>query len=193
MQNKFHVLPYKIILNSIVPLTISKFHKKYVPKSLFSRERREVILLKDENDACTLHIHNLKARNMELLQKAQELMKSCEKLEKTERYNQKTIQIVCESFWEREEFVQRLKRRNSERKRLIERFVEEVGIIIARFGGSSNPVDDMHATIVSWTTTDAQEDKNHDSKKQDLLGQLEKLGSEQQFRLAQQQVLLRSK
>ncbi|PIO75956.1 hypothetical protein TELCIR_01999 [Teladorsagia circumcincta] len=40
----------------------------------------------------------------------------CEKLLKTERYNQKTIQIVCESFWEREEFVQRLRRRSYERK-----------------------------------------------------------------------------
>ncbi|KAL6726652.1 hypothetical protein Aduo_008601 [Ancylostoma duodenale] len=157
------------------------------------RERREVIQLKDENDACTLHMHNLKARNMDLLQKAQELMKSCEKLEKTERYNQKTIQIVCESFWEREEFVQRLKRRNSERRRLIERFIEEVGTIIAKFGGNSGAVDDMHATVVSWASTDAQEDRNHDSRKQNLLSQLEKLGSEQQFRLAQQQVLLRSK
>lgn len=45
-----------------------------------------------------------------------ELSRKCERLEKTERYNQKTIQIVCESFWEREEFVQRLRHRSYERK-----------------------------------------------------------------------------
>ncbi|KAJ1365923.1 hypothetical protein KIN20_026402 [Parelaphostrongylus tenuis] len=71
--------------------------------------RREMIHLKDDNDANSLHIQGLKAQIAELEKKIDELERRCAKLTKTEKYNQKTIQIVCESFWEREEFLQRLK------------------------------------------------------------------------------------
>ncbi|KAE9416049.1 hypothetical protein Angca_001409, partial [Angiostrongylus cantonensis] len=86
---------------------------------------------------------------LDILNLAAELERRCAKLSKTEKYNQKTIQIVCESFWEREEFLQRLKQRSYERKKLIEHFVEKVGDIIATFDGDSHPVEKMHATVGS--------------------------------------------
>ncbi|ETN69532.1 hypothetical protein NECAME_19467 [Necator americanus] len=123
----------------------------------------------------------------------QQLTESCKRLEKNEKYNQKTIQMVCQCFWEREEYVKRLRTRSSERRRLIERFVEEVSAIIAKFGGNSDPVNEMHVTITSWASADERDDNDHDSRKRNLCMELAQLSLEQQSRLAQQQALLKCK
>ncbi|KAK6743552.1 hypothetical protein RB195_010680 [Necator americanus] len=157
------------------------------------RERRKIILLQDDIDAYTLLINNLETANSGWMQKVQQLTESCKRLEKNEKYNQKTIQMVCQCFWEREEYVKRLRTRSSERRRLIERFVEEVSAIIAKFGGNSDPVNEMHVTITSWASADERDDNDHDSRKRNLCMELAQLSLEQQSRLAQQQALLKCK
>ncbi|KAK6028312.1 hypothetical protein OSTOST_05643 [Ostertagia ostertagi] len=125
------------------------------------KEKREVISLKDENDKSLIAIQYLRNQVTDLEQRVVDLERRCEKLLKTERYNQKTIQIVCESFWEREEFVQRLRRRSYERK------------------------------IESWTKADVRDDMDHDSKTSALRATVEKLGSGEQFNAAHKRMLSR--
>ncbi|KAK6050480.1 hypothetical protein COOONC_12016 [Cooperia oncophora] len=155
------------------------------------KEKREVISLKDENDKSLIAIQYLRSQVTDLEQKVAELERRCERLAKTERYNQKTIQIVCESFWEREEFVQRLRHRSYERKRLIEHFVDKVGEIISSFKGDNVPVDSMQATLKSWTAADVQDDLDHESKARALRAKVQKFGSEDQLNLAQRRMLSR--
>uniref|UniRef100_A0A158P6W1 Girdin n=1 Tax=Angiostrongylus cantonensis TaxID=6313 RepID=A0A158P6W1_ANGCA len=154
--------------------------------------RRELIHLKDENDANSLHTQGLKTQIADFERKTAELERRCAKLSKTEKYNQKTIQIVCESFWEREEFLQRLKQRSYERKKLIEHFVEKVGDIIATFDGDSHPVEKMHATIKSWTAADVEDEIDNESKEKALHAQVVELGSGEQFDQARKRVANRS-
>nr|CDJ84232.1 hypothetical protein LOC557772 [Haemonchus contortus] len=155
------------------------------------KEKREMISLKDENDMFSIAIQHLKGQVTQLEQKVLDLERRCEKLTRTERYNQKTIQIVCESFWEREEFVERLRRRSYERKKLIEHFVQKVGEIISSFKGDEGPVDSMQTTIKAWTETDVQEDVYHENKKRALRSQIEELGSGDQLDMAYTQTLRR--
>ncbi|VDO40974.1 unnamed protein product [Haemonchus placei] len=155
------------------------------------KEKREMISLKDENDMFSIAIQHLKGQVTHLEQKVLDLERRCEKLTRTERYNQKTIQIVCESFWEREEFVERLRRRSYERKKLIEHFVHKVGEIISSFKGDEGPVDSMQTTIKAWTETDVQEDVYHENKKRALRSQIEELGSGDQLDMAYTQTLRR--
>lgn len=157
------------------------------------RERREGIRLRDDNDASTLAIQRLRNEIGDLEQRIVELSRKCERLEKTERYNQKTIQIVCESFWEREEFVQRLRHRSYERKKLIEHFVNNVGEIISTFKGDQEPVDTMQATIKSWTVADVQDEVEHESREKALTAQVQELGSGHEMDIAQKRVLSRLK
>ncbi|KAK5966364.1 hypothetical protein GCK32_003023 [Trichostrongylus colubriformis] len=157
------------------------------------KERREVISLKDEHDLSMITIQHLKGRIADLDQKVIDLERQCEKLLKTERYNQKTIQLVCESFWEREEFVNRLRRRSYERRKLIEHFVDKVGEIIASFKGDSDPVDSMQATIEKWKLADVHDEMDHDSKTRALKADVEELGSGDQLSTAYKRVLSSSR
>ncbi|VDL73978.1 unnamed protein product [Nippostrongylus brasiliensis] len=133
-------------------------------------ERRDGIRLRDENDEKLLIVQRLRSQITGLESRVAELQRQCEKLTKTEAYNQETIAMVCKSFWEREDFVQRLKRRSYERKKLIEHFVRKVGEIISQFKGDDDAVNTMKAT---------------EAKEKALRARLQELGSGDQLDMAQ--------
>ncbi|WKY02237.1 hypothetical protein Q1695_015897 [Nippostrongylus brasiliensis] len=148
-------------------------------------ERRDGIRLRDENDEKLLIVQRLRSQITGLESRVAELQRQCEKLTKTEAYNQETIAMVCKSFWEREDFVQRLKRRSYERKKLIEHFVRKVGEIISQFKGDDDAVNTMKATIDSWTVADIRDEHDQEAKEKALRARLQELGSGDQLDMAQ--------